>query len=134
MSILAVANCPCCGKVFQKNLRNLCMDCIQALENEYDACCLYLRSHRKATTEELVQATGVSRLKITGWIKSKRLSVNDYPNLTYPCDSCGVPIRLNKLCYSCSTRLSREIRELQSEEKKTFLPGIGYRSTLQRLK
>ncbi|MFH5184807.1 flagellar protein [Paenibacillus sp. TAB 01] len=133
MSILAVANCPCCGKVYQKNIRNLCMDCMRALDNDLDTCYTYLRSHRKATTEELRQATGVSVQLITEWIKSKRLSINDYPNLSYPCDSCGAPIRHQKLCFPCSTRLAREIRELQPKEPAAAQSaGIGYRSRLHR--
>jgi predicted amidophosphoribosyltransferase len=42
MSILMVANCPGCGKVFQKNLRNLCQDCVSNLQNEFDACDRYM--------------------------------------------------------------------------------------------
>ncbi|OXM88133.1 flagellar protein [Paenibacillus rigui] len=132
MSILAVANCPCCGKVYQKNLRNLCMDCIRVLENEYDECYAYLRTHRRATTEQLSSATGVSVRQIFSWIKAKRLSINDYPNLTYPCDSCGDPIKHQKLCFACSTRLTRDIRELQTKDSKVYAIGIGYRSRLDR--
>jgi flagellar operon protein (TIGR03826 family) len=132
MSILAVANCSSCGRVYQKNLRNLCMDCIHSLEKEYDTCYEYLRMNRKATTKELSEATGVSVQRIMGWIKDKRLSTNDYPNLTYACNSCGSPIRHMKLCFPCSTRLASEIRNLEVKEARYNNQGIGFRSRIGR--
>ncbi|MCR8636883.1 flagellar protein [Paenibacillus radicis (ex Xue et al. 2023)] len=133
MSILMVANCPGCGKVFQKNLRNLCMNCVKLLESEFDVCFNYLRSNRKATTSQLSIDTGVSEQQIYTWIKDRRLPASDYPNLTYPCNSCSGPIRQEQMCYPCRSRLTREIRELQEKETiRTQSQGIGFRSRPSR--
>jgi len=131
MSTLMVANCPACGKVFQKNLRNLCMDCVKMLEYDFDRCHNYLRGDRKATTVKLSAETGVSERQIISWIKDKRLPATDYPNLTYPCNSCGSPIRQENICYPCRSRLSREIKELRDKETlRTQTQGMGFRSRL----
>jgi flagellar operon protein (TIGR03826 family) len=128
-----VANCPGCGKVFQKNLRNLCMDCVKSLEGEFDICFNYLRSNRKATTNQLSADTGVPEQRIISWIKDKRLPAIDYPNLTYPCNSCGGPIRQESICYSCRSRLTKEIKEMQDKEALRSQPfGLGFRSRSQR--
>jgi ribosomal protein L32 len=132
MSILMVANCPGCGQVFQKNLRNLCMSCMKTYDNEFDACIKYLRMNRKATTEELSSASAVAKKRIIAWIKEKRLSIRDYPNLTYPCSSCGGPENQHDICTSCRTRFTKEIREMQEKEAKQRHQGIGFRSRTSR--
>ena len=128
MSILAVANCPGCGRVFQRNLRNMCMDCIKSIDDEFEACYRFMLYNRRATTEQLRQATGVSQQRITQWMKDHRLSAADFPNLTYSCNSCGAPIRQHHLCLPCSSRLTRDIRELHAQEAKKIDPGIGFYS------
>ncbi|NHN28793.1 flagellar protein [Paenibacillus agricola] len=132
MSILMVANCPGCGKVFQKNLRNLCSYCVIALQSEFDACDRYLRSNRKSTTQQLSMATGVSEKQIMLWIKERRLSPSDYPNLTYPCNSCREPIRQQEMCMSCRTRLTNDIREMQAKEVKPLIYNTAYKSHTNR--
>ena len=132
MSILMVANCPGCGKVFQKNLRNLCLDCVKLLQSEFDACDRYLRSNRKSTTQQLSRATGVIEKQIIIWIKDRRLPISDYPNLTYPCNSCSEPIRQHEMCYSCRSRLTKEIREMQKKEVKPVEHSSAYRSRTNR--
>ncbi|WP_259620223.1 flagellar protein [Paenibacillus doosanensis] len=128
MSILAVANCPGCGRVFQRNLRNLCMDCISTIDNEFDSCYRYMLHNRKASTGELSRATGVSVQRLTGWIRDKRLSTSDFPNLTYPCNSCSSPIREHRLCVSCSTNLTKEIRGLKWLDERKTVQGVGFHS------
>jgi hypothetical protein len=126
MSFLNVENCSECGRVHQKNLRNLCNDCMQLQNGEYEACYNYLRTNRKATNQELSSATGVMEQKIIAWIKEKRLSAVDYPNLTYPCNSCGDPIHNENLCLPCRSRLANEIRELKFKDQQ--VQGTGFRS------
>jgi predicted amidophosphoribosyltransferase len=132
MSILMVANCPGCGKVFQKNLRNLCLDCVKSLQNEFDTCDRYLRGNRRATTEQLSMATGVSVKQIIIWVKEKRLPEIDYPNLKYPCNSCSEPIRQQELCSSCRVRLTKDIHEMHAKEVKVVQQNSAYKSRLNR--
>ncbi|UUZ79518.1 hypothetical protein LJK88_30860 [Paenibacillus sp. P26] len=118
MTMLKVDHCPKCGKVYQKNLRNLCQSCIDSYEDDYNRCNAYLRDHRKSTNAELSQATGVSERQIIGFIKENKLPIGSYPHLHYPCSSCRAPIRQHHLCSSCSIRISKEIRHLQEQEAK----------------
>ncbi|WP_245247221.1 MULTISPECIES: flagellar protein [unclassified Paenibacillus] len=116
--MLKVANCPKCGKVFQKNVRNLCQDCMKTVDHGYDLCDGFLRSHPKATTDELHQVTGVTQTEIISFIKNNRLPVSIYPNLTYPCNSCSAPIRQQHLCSSCRIRIISDIHQLKEQEAK----------------
>ncbi|MBP1988959.1 flagellar protein [Paenibacillus eucommiae] len=114
---LQVANCPCCGKVFQKNHRNQCIECSREIDAALNKCFDYLRRNHKSTEEQLTEATGVSAKYIQGWIKEGRLLITDYPNLNYPCCSCGAPIRKHKMCVDCSLRLNKEIQQLNEKEE-----------------
>lgn len=98
---LHVDNCPNCGAVFQKNLRNLCPSCSSQIDADIDCCIKYLWKHPNATTKELSEATQIHTSVIIKYIKQGKLS-RSYNNLTYPCECCGKQIRDNRLCFSCA--------------------------------
>ncbi|AEI41271.1 flagellar protein [Paenibacillus mucilaginosus] len=118
MTMLKVAHCSGCGQVYQKNIRNLCQDCCRSLDDELDRCESYLRRNRRATTEQLREATGVPVKKITAFLKENRLHLASYPNLTYPCNSCQAPIRQHHLCCSCRVRIITDLHILMEQEAK----------------
>jgi flagellar operon protein (TIGR03826 family) len=111
---LNVDNCPRCGAIYMKNYRNLCNNCVKAIDQELMSCTKYLRDNRRCTMEELSEATGVSTKQIMAFIREGRISVAEAPNLTYPCDLCGSPIRKSNLCDSCRTRIAKDIRNAQT--------------------
>ncbi|MNQ87790.1 hypothetical protein D3C85_1030290 [compost metagenome] len=112
---LMVANCPRCGKVFQKNLRNQCTACSTNIHDQLRNCLDFLRRNYRSTNEQVCVVTGVSILQLQVWMKEGKLQLADYPNLNYQCASCAEPIRQHKLCVDCSTRISRDIRQLNEK-------------------
>ena len=114
---IRVAHCPSCGKVFQKNLRNMCMDCASVLDKQYDDVDRYLVRNRQSTTDEVSQATGVPVKQIHEWIRQNRISLYGFPNLTDSCDMCSGPTRQGHLCSSCSTKLKSDIIKMQQDER-----------------
>jgi predicted amidophosphoribosyltransferase len=103
--------------VFLKNYRGLCNNCVKEIDQELTDCTRYLRDKRRCTLEELSEATGVSTKQIMAFIREGRISVVDAPNLTYPCDLCGSPIRKSNLCDNCRTRLAKDIKNIQTVNK-----------------
>lgn len=134
MSMLKVANCPKCGKVYQINVRNLCQSCRREADDELDKCNAYLRDNRKASTEALSEATGVSVHHIHAFIKDNRLPVSFFSGLTNPCKSCGSPIRQQQMCAPCRIRLIAEVRKLQEQEARARErdAGLQIRDRLNR--
>ncbi|MED4603451.1 flagellar protein [Paenibacillus validus] len=126
MTMLKVANCPKCGKVFQMNLRSLCQGCQRELDSEFDQCSAYLRDNRKASTEALSEATGVPVQRIYTFIQDNRLPVSFYPGLTYPCKSCGSPIRQQKMCTPCRVRIISDVKDLENREARARDRGAGF--------
>lgn len=114
---LQVANCPRCNKIFQLNNRSQCADCCREMDSALSLCFEYLRRNYKSTDEQISEGTGVPIAYIRSWIKEGKIYVSDYPNLNYPCSSCGKRIRTQKMCIDCITRLNREIMKLKEKEQ-----------------
>ncbi|WP_409347037.1 TIGR03826 family flagellar region protein [Paenibacillus sp. MBLB4367] len=111
-----VDNCPRCGKIYVKNIREACPSCIKDLEQQYEKCVKYLRDSRKATITELSEATEVSIKQITKFIREGRISIASMPNMGYPCEVCGTLIRENSLCSSCRQRLVKDVSNAREDE------------------
>jgi hypothetical protein len=114
---LMVANCPRCGKVFQKNLRNQCSDCSRSIDSLLLDSLGFLRRNHRSTNDQLCAATGITNEQMHIWIKEGKLLLSDYPNLSYPCASCANPIRRHKLCPDCTLRINRDIKELKEKDQ-----------------
>ncbi|CAM4347155.1 hypothetical protein [Paenibacillus tarimensis] len=114
---LQVAHCPSCGKVYQKNLRNLCRECSSRLDNQLSAIDRYLAGNRFADTASLSARTGVPVKTIHSFIRSRKLCIQHYPNLTTACESCSGPTREGKLCTSCTKRLTMDIHSMLEQEQ-----------------
>ncbi|REE84476.1 flagellar operon protein (TIGR03826 family) [Paenibacillus taihuensis] len=104
-------NCPRCGKLFAKNFRDVCGNCIKEIDTEYSVCSEYLRKNKGTDINELSDATGVSIKQITKFIREGRISLVNAPNLMYPCEMCGVLIRDHTKCDSCRAKLLTEVNK-----------------------
>ncbi|MEI7025643.1 flagellar protein [Paenibacillus sp. y28] len=124
---LRVDHCSSCGKVYQRNVRQLCQDCIHQADSNLDKCLSFLRRDKKASSQSLSDHTGVPIKEITRFLREGKILIVDFPNLTYACASCGGPIRQHKLCSPCSEWLSRDIRNMfEAERKAAANSGTGF--------
>jgi len=114
--------CPRCGKLFAKGFRDLCQACNKDIDLEYERCAEYLKKNRGITTQELADATEVSVRQITRFIREGRISIASLPNMTYGCDSCGVPIREGHMCNECKQRLTNDIKQQKAIDARTRTP------------
>lgn len=117
MADLKVAHCSMCGKVFQVTLRNLCPECTEIHDRQFEAVDRYLMKNRNATNEQTAEATGVPLKQILDWIRQKKISLAAFPNLTDVCDLCGAPSRNGHLCAKCSGRIQQDIEKMKQEEQ-----------------
>jgi flagellar operon protein (TIGR03826 family) len=115
---LNIGNCPRCGRVFAKGTKEVCPSCIKLVDEEYAECAQYLRENRGASIHQVSEDTGVSVKQITKFIREGRISLSDAPNLGYPCDSCGAPIRESNICESCRKRLTSDVDKLREREQR----------------
>lgn len=110
-----VDNCPKCGRLYVKNIMELCQPCIKELENQYVICAEYLRKNRGTNIQELSDATEIPIKEITRFIREGRISIANAPNMMLPCEVCGTLIREGHMCDSCRSRLSKDLSRAAAE-------------------
>jgi flagellar operon protein (TIGR03826 family) len=120
MSLGKLANCSRCDALFVQAVRDICPKCHQLVEQEYEKCAKFLRirENRGANIHQVSEATGVSVKQITKFIKEGRISVVGNPNLGYPCESCGITIRMGNLCDSCMSEIMH--KEIADDTTKRY--------------
>lgn len=135
MALGKLANCVRCDALFVKTVRDVCPKCSQEIEAEYDKCAKFLRKreNRGANIHQVSEETGVSIKQITRFIKEGRISIEGNPNMDYPCENCGLLIRVGSMCDACARDFKRTIdqqlevdKRLADEDSQRRV--IGYRS------
>ncbi|AHV99355.1 TIGR03826 family flagellar region protein [Paenibacillus sabinae] len=110
-----IDNCSRCGKIYVKNVMELCQSCIKELEKQYETCVNYLRKNRGANIQELSDATDIPIKEITRFIREGRISIANAPNIMYPCEVCGTLIREGHMCDNCRGRLTKDLMTASKE-------------------
>lgn len=110
---MSLSYCPRCNKLFARGARDVCNNCFLEIEKEYETVAAYLREHKGSTIHEVSEATKVSVRQITKFIREGRISTANLPNMTVPCEVCGLPIREGNMCDSCRSKLQRDMKNLQ---------------------
>ncbi|RDW15662.1 TIGR03826 family flagellar region protein [Oceanobacillus chungangensis] len=120
-----LSNCPRCGNVFVKGIRDICQNCYKEEETAFQTVYKFLQiqKNRTATMAEIVEATHVDEVYISKFVKEKRLLPTLFPNLAYSCERCGTDIITGKLCHSCQNELKKDLAihdeiETISEERR----------------
>lgn len=108
-------NCPTCGKVFVKINRNMCPDCIDKEEKEFELVRKYLKDNPGASIEEICEITGVDEKKILRWMRDGRIEVLFGGGAVgLSCKRCGAIISIGNLCGNCIKLLSGEMKSAGS--------------------
>lgn len=104
-------NCPQCGKLFIKTLRDNCDMCYREEEKQYDNVYKFIRrsENRNATLLDVSEGTKVPESKIIQFIHQGRIRVKGFPNFSYPCDGCQKPIEDGRLCEDCKNRIKSDL-------------------------
>ena len=113
-----IANCPRCGKIFARGLRDICPACMKEVDEEYELCVKFLRENKGSTIHELSDATNVSVRQITRFIREGRISLFNAPNMSYPCEVCGLLIREGGMCDACRARLQSDVNKAKEHDRK----------------
>lgn len=106
-------NCAECGNLCVETPARLCQECIRLEDEAEDKVARYLRGASRASLEEIHQATGVKHKVILRMLKRGRIFTDAI--ITYPCETCGVPITEGRVCDRCSQNI---VGQLKTEEWK----------------
>ncbi|ARK32101.1 TIGR03826 family flagellar region protein [Halalkalibacter krulwichiae] len=113
-----VENCPNCGKIFIKALRSICPQCYMEQEGHFETVSKFMRSkhNRMATMVEVHEKTGVTLTLLQQFVREGRLSTKLFPNLGYPCESCGEIIQQGRICDGCKGYILKGLKQDQQEK------------------
>ncbi|MBM7690882.1 flagellar operon protein (TIGR03826 family) [Peribacillus deserti] len=114
-------NCPHCGSIFvQNSVRDVCEACYKAEQIQFETVYTYIRKreNRTATSEQVIEDTGIEKELLIKFIRTGKLKLAQFPNLGYPCAKCSTLIREGKLCGSCNSNLKGQLDTLAKEEAR----------------
>lgn len=108
---MMLANCVECKRAFPRegNAR-LCPQCQAEQEVQVQIVIDYLQVHNPSNVDEIHAGTKVSRDRILEMFHSGRiLAAETMPDFFYPCQTCGGPIKFDRLCNRCAKKLFKDL-------------------------
>lgn len=115
---MEVKNCVKCKKIFQYlSGPQLCPNCKDQEEKDFQAVKDYLRANPKATITEVSEELEMSVDKITRYLREGRLEIAPGSAIILECERCGAPITTGRFCSSCSGRLEGDLKSTSQELK-----------------
>ncbi|WP_062050220.1 TIGR03826 family flagellar region protein [Bacillus sp. JCM 19034] len=114
-----VMNCPKCGKIFVKAFRPICPNCYREEEAHYEKVSTFLRKkqNRMASVQEVHAKTDVPLELIHQFVREGRIMRSQFPNLGYPCESCGTTIQQGRVCNNCRDHISSGLEEIERDQQ-----------------
>lgn len=130
---MALANCTKCGKLYNKMIHDLCPECIDKIEQDFDKVYSFLKENGPAHIDAIHEATGVEKKLIMKFLAENRF---EGVQVSYKCETCGATINSGKLCEKCAQDLNAQIKKMQqdkpAQDQKTKGQGYLGRSSLDR--
>ncbi|MCK4257403.1 MAG: hypothetical protein KAX49_00400 [Halanaerobiales bacterium] len=112
---MELKNCKECRKVFVHPVREICQDCFEQEDKDFEKVREFLQDASTSSIEEIHEHTEVKTKKIMKFVRQGRLNraglkVKVYAN----CQGCGEPVDGDEeYCPACKDRM---IKGLQSDE------------------
>lgn len=117
---MGLANCPRCGKMFNKAaLATCCAACKQQEEDDFQACYVFLRENPGCSVAELSRGAKVEERQIMEFYRTGRL-VASGEGEGVPCVHCGKPAYRGSYCNACAQKLSSSFKSFSPAD-----PGLG---------
>lgn len=128
-----VSNCPRCGKIFHKTMKNLCPDCMREDEQMYEKVYRYLRDNPHSTVTQVSEVTEVSEDRVLAFLREGRIQSAEWTKLEYPCERCGSMIKNGRYCEDCSRQVQGSLKSMATQlraasEASERREGQGYHS------
>lgn len=95
-------NCKICGKVYPSNeFANVCPNCTEHNENEFDIIREYLYTHPNASIYEVATNLDITINKIKHFLRDGRIEIVEKDNHFLACQTCGKSIHSGWYCDDC---------------------------------
>lgn len=118
-----VRNCRQCGRLYNYiggSYRNICPDCIAALEEKFAEVKQYIEDHRTAMINEVSNECDVSVRQIEQWVREERLCFADDSPIGLDCEVCGRTIKTGRFCDSCKNSMINQFGSMYPQADNTY--------------
>lgn len=118
-----VRNCRSCGKLYNYvggTYRNLCPNCISALEDKFQLVKEYIDEHHSAIMSEISEECGVSVKQIEQWVREERLFFSEDSPMGIACEGCGKTIKTGRFCEACKSSMVNQLDSAYKKDKITL--------------
>lgn len=109
---MEVRNCRGCGRLYNYiggTYRNLCPDCINALEDKFQEVKQFIEDNRSATMNKISEECEVSTKQIEQWIREERLTFGEDSPIGIGCEVCGATIKSGRFCENCKSSMANKL-------------------------
>ncbi len=104
---MPLANCPRCGKLFNKMAIDICKDCQKEEDKLLSETQEYLRQNRSASKVEILNDIDVEPWMLEKWVNENRINIidqNDLMGKRY-CVECGRELKIQgNVCKTCQIK------------------------------
>lgn len=114
---MAIANCKRCGRIFNRVRRDICTSCIAEEDKMFILVRDYLREHRDAYMQDVIEGTGVDMDVLIQMIQDGRIILTDNPNMNYACERCGGATQSGRFCGKCTKELANSFATAGAQMK-----------------
>lgn len=123
---MEIRNCPECGKLFTFVRTNLCPECKERMEDQFEIVKQYIQKHPRAHITEISEATEIPEKTIASYIKDGRIVVSDaaLESIGLKCESCGAPIAAGRFCDACSKKLADGFSQSDNKRASARAPRL----------
>ncbi|HEX3031104.1 MAG TPA: MerR family transcriptional regulator [Bacillota bacterium] len=105
-------NCEKCGKIYVFIGKNICPECSEQEEKEFDRVRDYIKKHPGCNMQEVCENTSISPDKILSYLREGKLTgPGNTLGAELTCSSCGKTIAMGRLCERCQAELDKAISQ-----------------------
>ncbi|MDI6786011.1 MAG: hypothetical protein QMD92_04805 [bacterium] len=114
---MELRNCRKCRKLFISiSERNICQECCEKKEKNYDRILEYLNKNPNASVEDICEATKTTKNNVAELVKNEKIALT--VSFEYKCEICGKKIKMGKACPECKKKVSNELNKAIDKVKK----------------
>jgi len=128
---MAIAQCPRCKAVFNKNSGLVCQKCNAQEEEDYEQIRAIMVEKEGCSVEEVAEASETEKSTVMRMLELGLIA--DIRDDSFKCGRCGAPAisASRKLCQNCLGDLDRQVSKSRNKMLAGSVPSTSVRSSLE---
>lgn len=108
-----IISCRICGIIMVKLVRDVCPECFQQEEKDFQIVRDFLRANKGASLEDVAKHTKCKLELVETFVRSGRLERVGVRKIPHPCQLCKEIIDEGVVCLNCKKELKEQVDQLK---------------------